>query len=91
MLALTTLWGLRLTYNFWRKGGYKKGGEDYRWAYIRKNYPRILVEFLNFAFTAFYQVFLIYWFSAPIKYAYAGELTITDFGCIALWFLVWIG
>jgi steroid 5-alpha reductase family enzyme len=43
MLGLTTLWGLRLTYNFWRKGGYKKGGEDYRWAYIRKNYPRFLV------------------------------------------------
>lgn len=26
MFALTILWGVRLTYNFWRKGGYKKGG-----------------------------------------------------------------
>jgi steroid 5-alpha reductase family enzyme len=92
MIGLTTLWGLRLTYNFWRKGGYKKGGEDYRWAYIRKNYPRVLVELLNFIFTAYYQVFLIYWFSAPIKYAYKGQdLTLTDFACIALWLLVWLG
>lgn len=27
--ALTTLWGLRLTFNFWRKGGYAHE-EDYR-------------------------------------------------------------
>lgn len=26
MFGLTLLWGLRLTYNFWRKGGYRKGG-----------------------------------------------------------------
>lgn len=70
MLALVSLWGFRLTYNFWRKGGYKAGGEDYRWAYIRKKYPRILVEFLNLFFTAYYQVYLIYLFSVPIKYAY---------------------
>ena len=26
MLALTALWGARLTYNFARKGGYRPGG-----------------------------------------------------------------
>ena len=31
MAALVTLWGVRLTFNFARKGGYQKGGEDYRW------------------------------------------------------------
>lgn len=35
MLGLITIWGLRLTYNFFRKGGYTLAGEDYRWAYIR--------------------------------------------------------
>jgi steroid 5-alpha reductase family enzyme len=35
MAALTTLWGLRLQYNFFRKGGFSSGGEDYRWKYIR--------------------------------------------------------
>src|SRR5690348_6478739 len=35
MLALSTAWGVRLTYNFARKGGYRKGGEDYRWEEMR--------------------------------------------------------
>jgi steroid 5-alpha reductase family enzyme len=43
MITLTTLWGSRLTYNFYRKGGFKNGGEDYRWAYIRNNYHWVLV------------------------------------------------
>ena len=35
MSGLTTMWGLRITYNFYIKGGFS-GGEDYRWAEIRK-------------------------------------------------------
>lgn len=35
MFGFVLVWGLRLTYNYYRKGGYAKGGEDYRWAYIR--------------------------------------------------------
>ena len=30
MAALVTVWGVRLTYNFWRKGGYRWTDEDYR-------------------------------------------------------------
>src|SRR5690606_11814716 len=37
--ALITLWGARLTFNFWRRGGYAPGGEDYRWAILRKRMP----------------------------------------------------
>ena len=33
--GLVTLWGARLTSNFWRKGGYALSGEDYRWPYLR--------------------------------------------------------
>jgi steroid 5-alpha reductase family enzyme len=84
-------WGARLSYNFWRKGGYKAGGEDYRWAYIRKHYPRLLVEFLNLFFTAYYQVFLIYLFTASIKYAYTPEINFTDYICIAAWILLFVG
>jgi len=40
MLLVTAVWGTRLTYNFWRRGGYTlppwAGAEDYRWAYVRK-------------------------------------------------------
>ncbi|MBR6306459.1 MAG: DUF1295 domain-containing protein, partial [Bacteroidales bacterium] len=39
MAVLATLWGIRLTFNFARKGAYKlkfwEGEEDYRWAVVR--------------------------------------------------------
>ena len=35
MAGLAVVWGVRLTYNFARKGGYKPGGEDYRWEEIQ--------------------------------------------------------
>jgi steroid 5-alpha reductase family enzyme len=28
-------WSARLTFNYWRKGGYSIGSEDYRWAIIK--------------------------------------------------------
>jgi steroid 5-alpha reductase family enzyme len=41
MAILVTIWGLRLSYNFYRKGGYNiipwKGEEDYRWNLLRQN------------------------------------------------------
>ncbi len=41
MAMLVTIWGLRLTYNFWRRGGYHwlpwKGEEDYRWKVLREH------------------------------------------------------
>ncbi len=41
MALLVTVWGLRLSFNFWRRGGYGwppwSGDEDYRWAVLRKN------------------------------------------------------
>src|SRR5439155_4305823 len=40
MSVLATAWGVRLTYNFSRHGGYTRkfwtGHEDYRWAIVRK-------------------------------------------------------
>lgn len=91
MLGLTCMWGVRLTYNFARKGGYQKGGQDYRWLYIRKNYHWALVEFLNFAFTAYYQIVLIMWFASPIKNAHLGELNLYDYGLTLLWILFFLG
>lgn len=91
IFSFTCLWGIRLTYNFYRKGGYKQGGEDYRWEYIRKNYHWILVEFLNLFFTAYYQIVLIMWFSTPIKESYEGELNLWDYAFSALWLLVYAG
>jgi steroid 5-alpha reductase family enzyme len=41
MAVLAVAWGVRLTYNFWRKDGYNLKTEDYRWVYVQKmfGYP----------------------------------------------------
>ena len=31
ILFFSALWSARLTFNYWRKGGYQVGSEDYRW------------------------------------------------------------
>ncbi|GLC66515.1 hypothetical protein PLESTF_000438800 [Pleodorina starrii] len=34
--VLSAAWGCRLTYNFWRRGGYNPRFEDHRWLEVRK-------------------------------------------------------
>lgn len=73
MFILVAAWGLRLSYNFYRKGGYNiipwKGEEDYRWKIIRDN-PSLKGRFrfglFNLLFISFYQHFLIFLFCTPI-------------------------
>lgn len=36
IMAVSILWGARLTFNYWRKGGYSIGSEDYRWERVRE-------------------------------------------------------
>ena len=74
MGVLVTVWAARLTFNFWRKGGFPKtwriweGEEDYRWAILRKN-PGLSNPFVwqifNFFFISVYQSFLICSFTFP--------------------------
>eukprot|EP00040_Diaphanoeca_grandis_P005992 m.35468 g.35468 ORF g.35468 m.35468 type:complete len:355 (-) comp17144_c0_seq1:234-1298(-) len=59
MSALAVLWGARLTWNFWRKGGYS-GGEDYRWVEVKKWMGGALqLEIFNFVFICWYQMLLL--------------------------------
>ena len=55
MALLATIWGSRLTYNFALKGGFS-GGEDYRWAEIRK-WPGFVRgwELFNLTFICLFQ------------------------------------
>jgi len=51
MCALTALWGARLSYNYYRKGGYKLHvGEDYRWAYLQEKFGRNRAAWVAFNF-----------------------------------------
>lgn len=61
MAAVTTIWGLRLSYNFYRRGGYGwppwNGDEDYRWSYIQRGgYLSVLTN--PIAWTAFNLIFI---------------------------------
>jgi len=72
MAVLVTAWGLRLTYNFSRRGGYSlrfwTGEEDYRWAVLQKK-PELAVKWkwvlFNLLFISFYQMGLILLFTLP--------------------------
>ncbi len=75
MLFLTLAWGARLTYNFARKGGYRRGGEDYRWPELRRRVGPVAFQLLNATFIAPAQHFLLLLIAAP---AYAAWLARGD-------------
>jgi steroid 5-alpha reductase family enzyme len=65
MAVLVTLWGIRLTFNFARKGGYRPGGEDYRWAVLRGRMSPRWFQVFNLFFISIYQNALILLFCLP--------------------------
>ena len=72
MALLITAWGLRLTYNFSRRGGYSirfwTGEEDYRWAVLRSK-PELSAGWkwmlFNLFFISLYQMGLILLITLP--------------------------
>ncbi len=72
MALLVTIWGLRLTFNFFRKGGYSwkfwTGVEDYRWAVLMEK-PELKAKWrwmvFNLFFISLYQMGLILLISLP--------------------------
>jgi steroid 5-alpha reductase family enzyme len=65
MTALAALWGARLTYNFARKGGYARGGEDYRWAELRKTMGAVRWQLFSLVFISAYQNLLLLLIALP--------------------------
>ena len=55
----------RLTFNFARKGGYAKGGEDYRWPVMRKKMSPWQWQLFSFFFVAGYQNLLLFLLALP--------------------------
>lgn len=71
MAALVTLWGIRLTANFARKGGYRPGGEDYRWAVVRGRMSPAWFQVFNLLFISGYQNILILLITLPAYTVFA--------------------
>lgn len=65
LAALGTLWGVRLTLNFARKGGYRPGGEDYRWVALRRRMRPRRFALFNFFFISVYQNLLVLLITLP--------------------------
>ncbi len=80
MAVLVSIWGIRLTYNFSRRGAYTwkfwSGEEDYRWQVLREK-PELKGRtrwfFFNLFFISIYQNGLILLFTLPILLAVGEE------------------
>ena len=94
MTFLVCLWSIRLTYNYFRKGGFKPGGEDYRWAHIHKKLGPVWFQVLNFTFIAPGQLLIVWLFTAPIHQAWLiadKSLSWLDAVATLLFVIFWIG
>ena len=86
MSTLVSIWGIRLSFNFARKGGFSllpwKGAEDYRWEILQRDVPALKMKLnwslFNFFFISFYQMGLIFLFSLPILSAWQGDSEMTN-------------
>jgi steroid 5-alpha reductase family enzyme len=77
MLGLVALWGARLTFNFARKGGYARGGEDYRWEVLRGRMSSWQFQVFNVFFIVIYQNVILLLITLP---AYTASLHRSPFG-----------
>jgi steroid 5-alpha reductase family enzyme len=80
MALLVTVWGIRLSYNFSRRGGYSirfwTGKEDYRWAVLRAK-PEFAAKWrwvlFNLLFISFYQMGLVMLITLPAVRSLGGS------------------
>lgn len=79
MAALVSIWGVRLTFNFARKGGYR-GVEDYRWAVLRASMRPWQFQIFNLFFIVLYQNALLVLINLPVWSAYQHRST--SFGAL---------
>jgi steroid 5-alpha reductase family enzyme len=94
MAGLAVLWGVRLTYNFARKGGYKPGGEDYRWEEIQGKIGPAWFQVLNATFLAPFQNYLLLFIVLPsyAAYRFAGTpLNALDYAAAIAFVLFFLG
>jgi len=68
MAVLVTAWGVRLTFNFARKGGYT-GTEDYRWAILRGRMRAWQFQLFNLFFIIGFQMALLVLITLPAAFA----------------------
>lgn len=88
LAILATIWGIRLTYNFNRRGGYQwppwTGEEDYRWSYLQKGHRfpalknRVIWHIFNAVFISAFQNILLLSLTLPSMVAYLVETNVQN-------------
>lgn len=94
MTVLVILWSARLTLNSVRKGVYRPGGEDYRWAAVREKMGPVALQVVNLTFISFGQMLLIWLFTSPVHQASVWAETPLgwlDFLAAALFLVLFLG
>jgi steroid 5-alpha reductase family enzyme len=72
---VVSVWGIRLSANFAKKGGYA-GGEDYRWAVLRGRIRNPLAwQAFNLGFISFFQIGMFVLFTSPLHKLAALDLS----------------
>ena len=62
---VSTVWSTRLTYNYWRRGGYSVGSEDYRWEVVKDYCGPTLMFLFNVVFISLAQSLLLFIVTSP--------------------------
>ena len=94
MTLLVAAWGTRLTFNFIRKGGFSQGGEDYRWAELRRRMSPTAFALLNIFFISMAQNGLLLLITLPAWVAAEqgqSPLGVLDFVAAGLFILFLVG
>ncbi|KAJ4391403.1 hypothetical protein N0V93_005020 [Gnomoniopsis smithogilvyi] len=89
ILVFGIAWSARLTYNYWRKGGYTVGSEDYRWEIIQKHIPVWAFKLLNVTFISFMQSVILFLLAAPVYPILLTTQFRPDLGASDVAFLAW--
>ncbi|KAJ3178110.1 hypothetical protein HDU85_005635 [Gaertneriomyces sp. JEL0708] len=81
-----TLWGARLTFNFWRRGGYNPTDQDIRWTILQKHIVGVLWSLFAIVFIAYFQLHLLAAITFPVYYAmqYPSPWNAMDSGILVL-------
>lgn len=64
-LLLSLVWSTRLTYNYWRRGGYQIGSEDYRWLVVKNYLGQPAFFLLDVLFISLAQNVLLFLVTVP--------------------------
>ncbi|KAI9737580.1 MAG: hypothetical protein M1834_009735 [Cirrosporium novae-zelandiae] len=79
LATFSAIWSLRLSFNYWRKGGYSIGSEDYRWAILRKKISPPLFVLFNLGFISFWQSILLFLITTPTYVIFLSTRISPDF------------